>query len=150
MKDLFGNETEYQHTPTTEKRGRNANPKGYAGKPGTGPKGETCGSCRNIHKKCGSGRAYLKCRLIRWRWTGGAGTDILARTPACERWEPWETLRFRGLIVRIHRDYEAKISKDEGTTWKTARSYFGRTAAYEQCCCFRVHNLRVSGVRASL
>lgn len=58
-------------------------PSGYAGLPGRGPEGETCGSCKHIVRT----RKYRKCGLMRPRWTNGPSTDILARTPACSRWE---------------------------------------------------------------
>lgn len=53
--------------------------------PGTGPKGETCGTCAHI-RRLQFARSYLKCDLMRKYWTGGAATDIRARTPACRRW----------------------------------------------------------------
>lgn len=57
--------------------------RGYAAKPGTGPKGETCGSCKHIRR----GRRYRKCELTRACWTHSQRTDILARAPACAKWE---------------------------------------------------------------
>lgn len=61
----------------------------YAAPPGTGPAGETCGTCRHV-VKCGNpgskGR-WFKCKAIEHRWTGGRATDVLATAPACERWE---------------------------------------------------------------
>jgi len=59
-------------------------PRGYAALPGSGPAGETCGTCMHI----GRYRRYRKCKLMRAVWTNGPGTDILARTPACSRWQP--------------------------------------------------------------
>jgi hypothetical protein len=59
--------------------------KSHAAKPGTGPEGETCGSC--AHKRINqmySGRKFFKCGLI--SSTNGKGTDILVRDEACERW----------------------------------------------------------------
>jgi hypothetical protein len=32
-------------------------------------------------------KTYLKCELMKAYWTGGAGSDIKARAPACRRWE---------------------------------------------------------------
>ena len=60
--------------------------KGYVAMPGTGPVGETCGSCRHMtsHRQ---GKIWHKCDLYRARWTGGRGTDVLVRSPACSRWE---------------------------------------------------------------
>ena len=61
--------------------------RGHAGRPGTGPAGEKCGTCK--HKVCKGGVAgrYLKCNLMRAQWTGGKGTDIFARDAACDKWE---------------------------------------------------------------
>jgi len=59
--------------------------RGYAAIPGTGPAGEKCGTC--CHREIGYGGWY-KCDLIRAHWTGGLGTDILLRSPACREWEP--------------------------------------------------------------
>lgn len=57
--------------------------RGYAAPPGTGPAGETCGSCEHIAR----GRKYRKCDLNRACWTHGPKTDILARAAACRLWE---------------------------------------------------------------
>jgi ribosomal protein L37AE/L43A len=59
--------------------------KGHAGVPGRGPKDETCGSCASLHRNR-MASIYLKCELSRHRWTGGAGTDVKAKDPACEFW----------------------------------------------------------------
>lgn len=73
---------------------------GYAMKPGTGPQGETCGSCKHRFVKRMAG-TYHKCLITRRNWTGGAGTDIRVRSPACQRWEPIEDINER----RIKNDY---------------------------------------------
>ena len=57
--------------------------RGYAALPGTGPAGETCKTCRHAKRFGG----YSKCGLQRNAWTGGEGTDILLKSPACRRWE---------------------------------------------------------------
>lgn len=55
--------------------------------PGTGPQGETCGSCRHrVVRQLGKG--YQKCQLKLKHWTHGAGTDIKVYFPACSKWEP--------------------------------------------------------------
>lgn len=54
--------------------------------PGTGPEGETCGTCAHLVHTGNSGR-YLKCGLMRKDWTHGPGTDLRARWPACSKWE---------------------------------------------------------------
>lgn len=59
---------------------------GHAAVPGTGPEGETCGSCASLVRKEMS-RVYLKCGLMQAHWTGGSGTDVRARDAACRRWE---------------------------------------------------------------
>lgn len=58
----------------------------YAATPGTGPDGETCGSCRHLVRKQ-LANIYRKCGLCRPWWTGGGATDVKARSPACSRWE---------------------------------------------------------------
>lgn len=58
----------------------------YADIPGSGPTGETCGSCKHIRRK-EMAKVYLKCGLTEAHWTGGGGTDIKARAPACSKWE---------------------------------------------------------------
>jgi hypothetical protein len=59
--------------------------RGHAAAPGTGPQGETCGSCAHLVNKR-MARAYKKCALMRAAWTGGAGTDVRVRDPACAKW----------------------------------------------------------------
>jgi hypothetical protein len=63
--------------------------RGYAAPPGTGPAGETCGSCRFrvVHSYS---RDYHKCSMfvrIGGRWTSGTSTDIRVRSAACKFWE---------------------------------------------------------------
>jgi hypothetical protein len=72
-------------TVTVRARGKHyVQQRGYAAPPGTGPEGETCGSCEH----CVRGREgrYRKCELNRARWTHGPGSDILARSLACSKW----------------------------------------------------------------
>lgn len=58
-------------TVTVTPRGKHyVQPKGYADHPGTGPKGETCGSCAHHCVK-----------------SMGKGSDILVRAAACSKWE---------------------------------------------------------------
>ena len=74
-------------TVTLPKRGRHyVEPRGYAMPPGTGPKGETCGSCRNLVRIVRS-NVYPKCKLTRSHWTHSRRTDVLVRAPACSKWE---------------------------------------------------------------
>lgn len=63
---------------------------GYAAPPGTGPSGQTCKGC--AHKRSmvsqGGSKRFIKCELRAATWTHGPGTDILASTPACNKFEP--------------------------------------------------------------
>lgn len=59
--------------------------KGYAAMPGTGPAGETCGSCGHLVRKH-LAKVYRKCGLMHAHWTGGKGTDVLATAPSCRNW----------------------------------------------------------------
>jgi hypothetical protein len=68
------------------KRVQKSKKHGYAAIPGTGPAGETCRSCEHLTRKVMSG-TFLKCALMAAYWTGSYGTDVLARSPACRRWE---------------------------------------------------------------
>jgi len=62
-------------------------PKGlFAAEPGTGPAGETCGTCLHLYRRRMS-KTYLKCALVNREWTGGSATDVKASTPACLKWE---------------------------------------------------------------
>jgi hypothetical protein len=66
-----------------------ASPKrrGHAWTPGSGPEGETCRTCRFISRKR-MGNTYIKCGHPQApKWTGGPGTDIRAKDPACKKWE---------------------------------------------------------------
>ncbi|SFL17524.1 hypothetical protein SAMN04488125_11051 [Methylorubrum salsuginis] len=75
-------------TPTERRRmqRRGTQAKGYAAQPGTGPAGETCGSCDHLVRKV-MAKVYRKCGLMRAHWTGGTGTDVLATSPACRNWQ---------------------------------------------------------------
>jgi hypothetical protein len=65
-------------------------PRGYAGIPGTGPAGETCGTCAHAVREKRSAKSWIKCDKNRANWTGGRATDILAGTAACNKWEAEE------------------------------------------------------------
>ena len=60
-------------------------PNGHAAKPGLGPVGETCKTCVNICHTGNRGK-FKKCGLMREVWTHGKGTDIRAKSPACQLW----------------------------------------------------------------
>lgn len=91
MRDMFGNEVTVEEARALlakDKKGRKPTPKrGYAAPPGTGPAGETCKTCRHLRRR-DMAKTYLKCALMEAVWTGGPGTDILAKAPACRRWDP--------------------------------------------------------------
>ena len=57
---------------------------------GSGPEGQTCGPCKHLYRHR-MAKTYLKCDLMRRHWTGGAGTDIKARWPACRQWQQQTT-----------------------------------------------------------
>ncbi len=59
--------------------------RGHADRPGTGPEGETCGTCRHYTVKHMS-KTYRKCGLMQAAWTGGPGSDIRKKDPACSMW----------------------------------------------------------------
>ncbi len=65
-------------------------PNGYARPPGSGPAGETCKSCAHYRRVPGGGSVFPKCAVIEFRWTHGPGTDIRAKSPACELWKAKE------------------------------------------------------------
>ena len=63
-------------TPDERKRLRARDTaKGYAAIPGTGPAGETCGSCAHLVRK-EMAKVYRKCGLMQAHWTGGAGSVL--------------------------------------------------------------------------
>ncbi len=65
---------------------RSTRPGGYADRPGTGPVGESCGTCANCRAKRGAKKTFYKCALMLAAWTCGRGTDVLVRSPACSKW----------------------------------------------------------------
>ena len=87
MKDMFGNEVTVEQARALLKKKHRATviPNGYAAPPGTGPEGETCGSCRWLYRNHLS-KTYLKCQKMSPFWTGGPKTDIRAKAPACREW----------------------------------------------------------------
>jgi len=72
--------------PVVISKPRPGTPAGYAAPPGSGPEGETCGTCNHLYRRK-MAKTYLKCELMQARWTGGKGTDVRSRSPACLRWE---------------------------------------------------------------
>jgi hypothetical protein len=81
MNDLFGN-------PISEPvKDSKTHATGYATRPGSGPAGQTCGTCKFATRTGHSRKSYFKCMVIRHRWTHGPGTDILLKSPACSFWK---------------------------------------------------------------
>ena len=60
--------------------------RGHAARPGTGPDGETCRTCKHPVVVSLANR-YWKCGLMRHCWTHGNGTDIRLKDRACRYWE---------------------------------------------------------------
>lgn len=81
--DLFGEQVVIE---VSEAKRKPTERKGYASPPGFGPKDETCGTCAYARR---FGR-FAKCWLMHRHWTGGPGTDIKLRSPACRQWEKKE------------------------------------------------------------
>lgn len=76
-------------TPSERKRAlrpSGSRKKGHAAPPGSGPDGETCGSCAHLTRVVFA-KTYLKCGLRRATWTGSYGTDVRAKDSACSKWE---------------------------------------------------------------
>lgn len=83
--DLFDLAAGPMLTPAQRKhltRRKATEQRGYADRPGTGPKGELCKGCAHIVRF----RKFRKCRLREAAWTHGPRTDILANAPACSLW----------------------------------------------------------------
>jgi hypothetical protein len=78
--DLFGNET------APPKRRTTPTPNGYAWTPGSGPDGETCGSCKHSFRGWGA-KVFYKCLLTKSMHTHGRATDVLLKSPACKFFE---------------------------------------------------------------
>lgn len=79
-KDLFGE-------PISEKPSIKNPVGGYAARPGSGPSGETCRTCRFAVCAGYHDRNYWKCQKIEHAWTFGPGSDIRLKAPACRHWE---------------------------------------------------------------
>jgi len=84
--DIFGNPILPGDAPGQPARTPKEKANGYPAPPGSGPAGEKCKTCRHIRRNQMS-KVYIKCAVIEYRWTGGAGTDIRANSPACRYWQ---------------------------------------------------------------
>lgn len=97
MTDLFGGlpqaivyKTIDGRTIEVAKRGKHyVEPRGYYAPPGTGPAGESCGTCAH-HVTRSLSKTYHKCALAESKWTGGRASDILVRAAACKGWQAKE------------------------------------------------------------
>lgn len=79
MKDLFG--VEIPDAPPKRKRDL-----AHPARPGTGPDGETCGTCTHCVRTPRGNRHYYKCAWLHKHWTHGPGTDIRLKHEACRFW----------------------------------------------------------------
>lgn len=84
MPDLFGEEVVLIGKPSLKGVKRVT---GYAAPPGTGPAGETCGTCRHIRRErnYSGNKRWAKC-AIGYQSSCDA-SDIKVRAPACKLWE---------------------------------------------------------------
>ncbi len=53
---------------------------------GSGPDGETCGTCDHRERPRYHDKVYIKCGLMEDHWTHGAASDIKAGWSACKLW----------------------------------------------------------------
>lgn len=60
---------------------------GYAARPGTGPKGQRCNTCRHCMLVSADGQRVRRCELTAPKWDRGAQMDIKHNAPACKHWE---------------------------------------------------------------
>jgi hypothetical protein len=82
--DLLGDPASLKPDPEKKKY---PTPYGYYFAPGTGPAGETCGSCDHCVRKHLSKKNVYKCGLNRENWGGTRRSDIVLRSPACKFWK---------------------------------------------------------------
>lgn len=88
MTDLFSLIPDSAMTPEQRRALYRTVPKqkGHFGRPGSGPAGETCTTCRHYYRShIRSGRSFGKCDRV--PETRGAGTDVRAKDDACHGWE---------------------------------------------------------------
>ena len=85
MKSLFNEEIPDEPLHTPQKRDN-----AHAAAPGTGPAGETCGTCKFLYRAEYHNKVYKKCEKLRASWTRSYGTDIRCKDSACYFWKPKE------------------------------------------------------------
>lgn len=90
--DLFSSLPEGALTPAQRRTlyGKVPVKKGHWMRPGTGPAGETCGTCQHYISVSGGAGTYPKCLRTRAAWTHGPGSDIRKKDPACGGWQKKE------------------------------------------------------------
>ncbi|WP_431281635.1 hypothetical protein ACQW02_19815 [Humitalea sp. 24SJ18S-53] len=59
---------------------------GHASLPGTGPAGQSCGTCAHLVRVSGNRRDHAKCGHRAGKNTRSATTDIRLSHPACRCW----------------------------------------------------------------
>lgn len=91
----FALERENATAPAKPKRSYAAS--GFAGTPGRGPAGESCGTCTHCVKRTHRGAAFHKCGLLRAHWNKSPRTDITRGSPACELFMKKEVVNGGGL-----------------------------------------------------
>lgn len=84
---LFGGTEPAQPRPGSV---RSAKANGYAARPGSGPEGQTCGTCANCAVRELANRHVFKCRLLVRSWSACRSTDVLKSSPACKHWQQGE------------------------------------------------------------
>ena len=100
--DLFGKPV--ADFPSLRQKKANAGkPQGYAAPPGTGPRGETCGSCEFAVRRQFNVKHFWKChmylKIYGVRWTNSYGTDIRLKSPACKHWQIHKLSPFKTAIA---------------------------------------------------
>lgn len=82
-RDLFG-----EQVPAVPAR-KDGKPRkiGYAARPGSGPRGQRCGTCKFAQRVVHRGEFTHKGELMTFVWQHNAASDISLRAPACSKWE---------------------------------------------------------------
>lgn len=60
---------------------------GYASRPGTGPKGQRCNTCRYCIVVAQHGQRTRKGEIVAAKWSTSPETDIKHNAPACRDWQ---------------------------------------------------------------
>lgn len=97
---------------------RTPRPHGHKAAPGTGPRGETCATCKFVVRVQLASKCVFKCGLMRRHWTGGRATDVLARDPACGFWRTPGTeaeTRAEEWAKSLDRSHQFQVRREETT-----------------------------------